>query len=70
MEKTIKQNIIKNEIREIETQMYPLEIRGRIAKKIGDQELANRCVSELERLQKYLDEYNKELKTFSDQPGG
>ena len=63
-----KKRILEQEIRRINSEMYPIEVRGRIAGKLNDMNLKNQCLSELERLQKYLDEYGLELKHLSPQP--
>ena len=61
MNKDQKIAILKNEVANIEDEMYPLEVRARVSKKVGDAELNKRVMDQLEKLQKYLDAYNEEI---------
>ena len=57
-----KIKILENEILGIENEMYPLEVRARISKKVGDDQLNQKVMAELERLQKYIDAYEEEIR--------
>jgi len=57
-----KIKILENEVVTIETEMYPLEVRARISKKVGDDQLNQKVMAELERLQKYIDAYEEEIR--------
>jgi len=57
-----KIKILENEILGIENEMYPLEVRARISKKVGDDQLNQKVMAELERLQKYIDAYKEEIR--------
>ena len=61
-----KIQILNFEKQKIEAEMYPIEVRARVSKKVGDPELNKRCMTELERLQKYLDAYDEEIKQIGD----
>lgn len=59
-----KKQILELEIKKIESEMYPLEVRARVAKKVGDTQLGDRVIKELERLEKYLDGYKEEMEAL------
>ena len=61
-----KIKILENEVVTIETEMYPLEVRARISKKVGDEQLNQKVMAELERLQKYLDAYEEEMRVLKN----
>ena len=61
-----KKQIIQREIEGIKQEMYPLEVRARVSKKVGDNELNKRVMAELEKLEKYLDAYGQELDAIKD----
>lgn len=61
-----KKQIIQNELKALEREMYPLEVRARVSKKVGDQELNIKVIREMERLEKYVDGYQEELKNLEN----
>jgi len=61
-----KIKILENEVATIETEMYPLEVRARISKKVGDEQLNQKVMAELERLQKYIDAYQEEMRVLKN----
>lgn len=61
-----KKQIIQNELKALEREIYPLEVRARVSKRVGDAELNKKVIVELERLDKYVDGYQEELKNLEN----